>query len=116
MPLNDEIPEHLRQAPAQLRESIRDFFESVVRNNAAYDATARTLLIRYCELLDQLEDVKAQRKEKKINYYFNDKHGQPRIHPLAKHEMQLTNEIGKLFRLLGWDLSPPSQTGFLFEK
>ena len=42
-----------------------------------------------------------------LAFSFNDKHGQPSIPPLVKHELVLTNEYGKLLRLLGGDLAPP---------
>jgi hypothetical protein len=103
-----EIPEYLEHAPENLRPEIREFFESVV-NGGNYDSPARTLLVRYCALLNQLADVTEERIEKKIPYTFNDRHGLPRPHPLVKLELSINNELTKVFRMLGWDLAPPAQ-------
>ena len=91
-----------------MRPEIRAFFDCIVAHGN-YDASALTLVLRYCELLNQLEDIKQERVAKGITFTFNDKHGQPRAHPLVKYEISLNNELGKTFRLLGWDLSPPGQ-------
>lgn len=108
----NQIPDDLQAPPSHLTETARDFFLHIV-GNGSYDAPARALLVKFCEVRDQLETVRGELAGKSI--CFTDKHGQPRIHPLAKHELALTNEYGKLFRLLGWDQAPPEgQQLFLF--
>jgi len=104
----DQIPADLEGPPAHLSEKSRQFFLHVT-TTGDYDAPARALLVRFCEVRDELEKIRTLQYET----CFKDKHGQPRIHPLVKHEVALTNEIGKLFRLLGWDQAPPgaSQMG-----
>jgi hypothetical protein len=74
-----------------------------VIETGSYDAPARALLVRFCEVRDELEAVRMEA----YPAIFTDKHGQPRTHPGKKHELALTNEYGKLFRLLGWDQAPP---------
>lgn len=100
----NQLPEDVQAPPSHLSERGREFFLHVV-GTGSYDAPARKMLIRFCELGDQLAKVREELGESKTT--FVDKHGQPRIHPLVKHELALTNEYGKLFRLLGWDQAPP---------
>jgi phage terminase small subunit len=111
--LNNDLPEYLRQPPTHLSEARREFFRHVV-STAPYDAPARALLIRFCEVWDELITVREALQSG--GPMFTDKHGQPRIHPLKKHEVSLTNEYGKLFRLLGWDQAPPDGQIPLFER
>lgn len=110
-----EVPEDLNGAPLHFSPTSRDFFMHVVATGV-YDAPARALLIRFCEIRDQLAKVRTELASMEHSFTFNDKHGQPRIHPLVKHELALTNEYGKLFRLLGWDQAPPDggQSNFFF--
>jgi hypothetical protein len=61
----------------------------------------------FCEVRDMLAEVRAAEHP----IMFTDKLGQPRIHPLVKHELILTNEYGNLFQLLGWDQAPPTGEG-----
>jgi phage terminase small subunit len=108
----DDIPANLKEAPGYLRPQIREFFRYHVTNSPdLWDAAARSLLVQYCKIWNQLEDVREERTAKNVSPTFNDKHGQPRIHPLVKHEMELTNEFGKLFRLLGFDQTPRGKPG-----
>jgi hypothetical protein len=99
----NQLPEHLKGPPAHLSEAAREFFLHVIATGS-YDAPARALLIRFAEVGDQLEVVRVALAKEGVT--FADTHGQPRIHPLVKHELALTNEFGKLFRLLGWDQAP----------
>lgn len=105
------LPEDLQGPPPHLSEKSREFFLHVV-SNGDYDAPARALLGRFCEVRDALERVRGSMPPDPC---FTDKHGQPRLHPLVKHELALTNEYGKLFRLLGWDQAPPGGQMGLFE-
>lgn len=105
----NELPVDLQGPPAHLSEKSREFFLHVIASGN-YDAPARALLGRFCEVRDELEKVRAIPHE----VCFTDKHGQPRIHPLVKHELALTNEYGKLFRLLGWDQAAPGGQMDLF--
>lgn len=101
----NQLPEHLQGPPAHLSARQREFFLHVIATGS-YDAPARALLIRFCEVGDQLETIREELASKGVT--FVDKHNQPRIHPLVKHELALVNEYGKLFRLLGWDQAPDS--------
>lgn len=105
----NELPTDLQAPPAHLSQKGRDFFLHVVALST-YDAPARALLGRFCEVRDELDKI----RETPHEVCFVDKHGQPRIHPLVKHELALTNEYGKLFRLLGWDQAPPGGQMDLF--
>lgn len=102
---SNNLPEDLQGPPEHLSEVARAFFLHVV-STGDYDAPTRALLIRFCEVRDQLTRLRAELAAKEQSFTFTDKHGQPRIHPLVKHELALTNEYGKLFRLLGWDQEP----------
>lgn len=101
----NQLPGDLQGPPVHLSAPAREFFSHVI-GTGSYDAPARALLIRFCEVRDQLEKVRVELAAGQ-GVTFVDKHGQPRIHPLVKHELALTNEYGKLFRLLGWDQAPP---------
>lgn len=100
----NSLPEHLQAPPDDLSPESRELFLHVLATGS-YDAPARELLIEFCRGRDALTAVRAEIK--KTGFSFIDKHQQPRIHPLAKHELALINEYGKLFRLLGWDQAPP---------
>lgn len=106
----NDLPADLLEPPEHLTPRSKEFFRHVV-GLSDYDAPARALLIRFCEVRDELEELRRQ----KIPAFFQDKHGQPRVHPGKKHELALTNEYGKLFRLLGWDQAPPNGQGNLFD-
>lgn len=108
----NSLPQDLQGPPAYLSEAAREFFLHVVATGS-YDAPARALLIRFCHVRDQLEKLRLELVE--TGFTFIDKHKQPRMNPLVKHELALTNEYGKLFRLLCWDQAPPEgQQMFLF--
>lgn len=107
----NSLPEHLQSPPADLSAESRELFLHVLATGS-YDAPARELLIEFCRGRDALRAVRTEIK--KTGFSFVDKHGQPRIHPLAKHELALINEYGKLFRLLGWDQAPPDGQMALF--
>lgn len=110
----NQLPEDLQSPPDHLSPTAREFFLHVVASGS-YDAPARALLIRFCEVRDQLAKIRTELAGDAITFTFTDKHQQPRIHPLVKHELALTNEYGKLFRLLGWDQAPPDgQQSFFF--
>lgn len=114
MSVIEQLPEDLKAAPEYLSASAREFFACVVATGS-YDAPARALLIRFCEVRDQLVKIRTELADANQGFTFTDKHHQPRIHPLVKHELALTNEYGKLFRLLGWDQAPPEgQQSFFF--
>ncbi|HXI92983.1 MAG TPA: hypothetical protein VNO24_23505 [Blastocatellia bacterium] len=104
----NSLPQDLQGPPDYLSDASREFFEHVVATGS-YDAPARALLIRFCVVRDQLEKVRSQLADAGVGFTFTDKHNQPRVHPLVKHELALTNEYGKLFRLLGWDQAPDGQ-------
>lgn len=113
MSVLDQLPEDLKAPPEHFSAAAREFFTHVVATGS-YDAPARTLLMRYCEVMDRLSQVSS---ELRVNgRYFTDKHGQPREHPMAKEYRGLINEQGKIFRLLGWDQAPPDggQSNFFF--
>ena len=101
----NELPADLQKPPDYLSVAAQELFEHVVASGS-YDAPARALLIQFLKVRDDLERVRVELA--KVGFTFVDKHGQPRMHPLVKHEQSLTNEMGKLFRLLGWDQAPPS--------
>ncbi len=101
----NNLPADLQGPPEHLSSEAREFFLHVVASGS-YDAPARALLIRFCEVRDQLCRVRAELTKDGVTFTFIDKHKQPRMHPLVKHELALTNEYGKLFRLLGWDQVP----------
>ena len=109
----NNLPEDLLGPPDHLSPATRDFFLHIIATGS-YDAPARALLIRFCEVRDQLIKLRAELTAGTFTFTFTDKHGQPRIHPLVKHELALTNEYGKLFRLLGWDQAPPDGQLLLF--
>lgn len=111
----EQIPDDLKAPPAHFSPEAREFFLHVIATGS-YDAPARALLIRFCELRDQLAKCRAELASVGTSFTFVDKHQQPRIHPLVKHELALTNEFGKTFRLLGWDQAPPEggQANFFF--
>lgn len=110
----NQLPEDLQSPPDHLSPAARELFLHVVASGS-YDAPARALLIRFCEVRDQLAKIRVELAGGAITFTFTDKHQQPRIHPLVKHELALTNEYGKLFRLLGWDQAPPDgQQAFFF--
>jgi phage terminase small subunit len=111
--LKGQLPADLQGPPEYLTPEASEFFLHVV-STGSYDAPARALLIRFCEVRDQLVRIRIELKTGNQSFTFNDKHGQPRIHPLVKHELALTNEFGKLFRLLGWDQAPPDGQLSLF--
>lgn len=113
MSVIDQLPDDLKVAPAHFSAAAAEFFAHVIATGS-YDAPARAMLIRFCEIRDQL--AKARQELGEITFTFTDKHGQPRMHPILKHELALTNEYGKLFRLLGWDQAPPDggQANFFF--
>lgn len=115
MSVLEQLPEDLRTPPAHFSNAAREFFTHVVATGS-YDAPARAMLIRFCEIRDQLAKLKAELASSEHPFTFTDKHGQPRMNPLVKHELALTNEYGKLFRLLGWDQAPPDggQANFFF--
>lgn len=115
MSVIEQLPEDLKAPPAHFSPEAREFFLHVVATGS-YDAPARALLIRFCEVRDQLAKVRQELASLEQPFCFTDKHGQPRMHPLVKHELALTNEYGKLFRLLGWDQAPPdgAQGAFFF--
>jgi|SRR5581483_9642639 len=115
MSVLDQLPTDLKAPPEHFSPEAREFFTHVVATGS-YDAPARALLIRFCEIRDQLAKVRAEMASNGHPFTFTDKHGQPRMHPLVKHELSLTNEYGKLFRLLGWDQAPPDggQANFFF--
>ena len=113
MSVLEQLPEDLKAPPEHFSVQAREFFLHVVATGS-YDAPARTLLMRYCEVMDRLSQVTRELREE--GRYFTDKHGQPREHPKAKEYRGLINEQGKIFRLLGWDQAPPEdgQSSFLF--
>jgi hypothetical protein len=116
MSVLDQLPDDLQAPPAHFSEAARSFFMHVV-STGSYDAPARALLIRFCEVGDQLQKVRGELAAASSSFTFTDKAGQPRLHPLVKHELALTNEYGKLFRLLGWDQAPATgddQGAFFF--
>lgn len=100
----NSLPEDLQGPPDYLSPATREFFLHIVATGS-YDAPARALLIRFCEVRDQLTRLRVELQT--TGFTFVDKHGQPRVHPLVKHELALTNEYGKLFRLLCWDQQAP---------
>lgn len=106
----NQLPEDLKAAPADLSAESSEFFVHLV-GTGPYDAPARALLIEFCRVRDRLAKCRAELGA--MGFTFEDKHGQPRMHPLVKHELALTNEYGKLFRLLGWDQQPPDGVGQL---
>lgn len=101
----NSLPQDLQGPPDYLSEPAREFFLHVI-GTGSYDAPARALLIRFCEVRDQLAKLRTELASMP-GFTFQDKAGQPRLNPLVKHELALTNEYGKLFRLLGWDQAPP---------
>lgn len=115
MSVIEQLPDDLKAPPEHFSPEAREFFLHVIATGS-YDAPARALLIRFCEVRDQLAKVRAELSAAGTSFTFVDKHNQPRLHPLVKHELALTNEYGKLFRLLGWDQAPPDggQTNFFF--
>jgi hypothetical protein len=132
MPVLNQLPAGLQAPPEHLTAESREFFLHVIATGS-YDAPARDMLVRFCEVRDRI--VQARRELGKFSnpakknsengsgledsggappaendrssFVFTDKHGQPRIHPLVNVERGLINEYGKLFRLLGWDQAPP---------
>ncbi len=108
-----DLPDDLKAAPGHLTEVSRNFFVHVT-GTIEFDAPAGALLIRFLEVRDQLAKARAELAALGGSFTFLDKHNQPRIHPLVKHELALSNEYGKLFRLLGWDQAPPADQGTLF--
>lgn len=100
----NQLPEDLKGPPEDLSAQSKEFFLHVIATGP-YDAPARALLIEFCRVRDRLARCRLELVES--GFTFNDKHKQPRMHPLVKHELALTNEYGKLFRLLGWDQAPP---------
>ena len=115
MSVLEQLPEDLKAAPEHFSTAAREFFTHIVATGS-YDAPARALLIRFCEVRDQLAKLRTIIASMENPFTFVDKHEQPRMHPLVKHELALTNEYGKLFRLLGWDQAPPDggQANFFF--
>jgi len=114
MSVIDKLPADLQGPPEYFSDEAREFFLHVVATGS-YDAPARALLMQFCEVRDKLAKIRVELAKFDNPFTFQDKHGQPRIHPLVKHEGALINEYGKLFRLLGWDQAPPdSQMNFLF--
>ncbi len=112
MSLIEQLPEDLREPPAHLSAPSREFFSHQVASGP-YDAAARVMLIQFLEMRDMIAQC---REERKGALTFTDKHGQPREHPLIKIELKVINELGKQFRLLGWDLPPvdSAQGNFFF--
>lgn len=115
MSVIDQLPGDLKAPPEYFSPDAAEFFTHVVATGS-YDAPARAMLIRFCEIRDQLAKVRKELASSDHPFTFVDKHNQPRMHPLVKHELALTNEYGKLFRLLGWDQAPPEggQANFFF--
>lgn len=104
----NSLPRDLQGPPDHLSAEARELFLHIIATGS-YDAPARALLVRFCEVRDQLGKLRTEMAAASGAFTFTDKHGQPRLHPLVKHELALTNEYGKLFRLLGWDQAPDGQ-------
>lgn len=115
MSVLEQLPEDLKAAPEHFSLAAREFFGHVIATGS-YDAPARAMLVRFCEIRDQLSKLRMELAKADCPFTFIDKHNQPRMNPLVKHELALTNEYGKLFRLLGWDQAPPDggQANFFF--
>jgi hypothetical protein len=96
-PFKTGIPEDLKGPPEHLTESGKNLWRAVLATGS-YDAPARALLGRFCEIRDQLEKVRGEIAA--LSSYVDSK---GTIHPLIRFQKDLTNEYGKLFRLLGWD-------------
>ena len=76
------------------------------------DPASDHMVERMAEILDQLEECKSIMRATGGPFY-KDRFGKPRLHPAALREVALTNEFGKMYRLLGLDQPPPDQ-GSLF--
>jgi hypothetical protein len=75
------------------------------------DPASRHMAERMAEILDELEECKSIMCATGGPFY-KDRFGKPRLHPAALREVALTNEFGKMYRLLGLDQPLPEQGSF----
>jgi len=89
-------------APRELSDAAHAFVEDMLSTHDFSDAAARLLLYRMAEIKDEIVKCQAVLRENG-GRFFKDRFGKPKVHPAAQQETALTNELGKLFRLLGMD-------------
>ena len=89
-------------APPELSEAARAFVEDMLNTHDFSDAAARLLLYRMAEIKDEIVKCQAVLRENG-GRFFKDRFNRPKVQPAAQQETALTNELGKLFRLLGMD-------------
>lgn len=113
MSIINNLPDDLRDPPEYLSGQARNWFCHIVETGS-YDAPSRILLIAF---LTQWDTKEAARCEiAKLGKVFKDRWGQPRENPWCKVERESTREMGRLFRLLGWDQVPSDQMNITFRR
>lgn len=106
-----DLPDALRSAPPSLSDEARAIFDSMVTTMDFADAPARMLVVRFCEIHDQLAEAKKKLAES--GPVFRDRWGQPRQSPWAHRELELTRELARLYRVMGLDQQRGGEQGKL---
>jgi hypothetical protein len=106
---------------AQISESIpygesacARVFVAELREKLLCDEPATIRMVeRLGELIDAMDECKEILRANG-GPFIEDRFGKPKLHPAADREIALTNEFGKIYRLLGLDQQPSDSQGRLF--
>lgn len=93
--------------PPHLQADTSSWFESVVEDYLLEDHHVR-LLVACCEAWDRAET--ARRAVKREGMFYEDRFGQPKLHPGVGAERKARDQFRLLLRELGLDVAPPNES------